>query len=67
MSVRSIFEFIPALKGLYAAGVGSFKAAFKRLFDILFLVTSLDLAIESTKAVSQSQAPLEPLKPCRNL
>ena len=36
---------------------------FKRLLDILLLVTSSDSALEVTKAVSQSQAPLVPLKP----
>ena len=44
----SIFEFTPALKGLYAAGVESYSAAFKRLLDNLLLVKSLCLAIELT-------------------
>ena len=41
-----MFESTPALKGLYAAGVGSFKASFKRLLDILLLVTSSDVALD---------------------
>ena len=59
----SMFELTPALKGLYAAGVESLKAAFNRLFDNLLAVTSSDVALEVTKAVSQSQSPLVPLKP----
>ena len=63
----SILVLTPALNGLYAAGVGSLSASFRRLFDNLFLVTSLCFAIEDIIAVSQSQLPEVPLKPCKNL
>ena len=63
----SMLVSTPALNGLYAAGVESLSAALRRLFDNLFLVTSLCLAIEDMIAVSQSQSPEVPLKPCRNL
>ena len=62
-STLSILEATPALNGLYAAGVSSYKASFKSVLDILFFVRSSDVAFEYTKAVSQSQLPVVPLNP----
>jgi hypothetical protein len=43
----SILVLTPALNGLYAAGVGSLSASFRRLFDNLFLVQPKELLFKN--------------------